>query len=37
MTAKIDLGSDALTKAVVADFVTAEGRSIARDGLRERL
>jgi len=37
MTAKMDLGSDALINAVVADFVTAEGRSIARDDLREKL
>ena len=36
LTAKIDPGSDALIKAVVADFETAEGRSIARDGLREK-
>jgi hypothetical protein len=36
LTAKMDPGSDALIKAVVADFETAEGRSIARDGLREK-
>ena len=34
--AKIDPGADALIKAVVADFGTAEGRSIARDGLKEK-
>src|SRR5262245_45374518 len=28
---------DALIKAVVADFETAEGRSIARDGLNKKL
>src|SRR5262245_41321057 len=36
MTAKMDPGLDALIKAVVADFETAEGRSTARDGLREK-
>src|SRR5215510_10833750 len=36
MTAKLDPGADALIKAVVADFGTAEGRSIARDGLKEK-
>src|SRR5260370_39326926 len=36
MTAKMDPASDALIKAVVADFDTAEGRSTARDGLREK-
>ena len=35
--AKMDPGADALIKAVVADFGTAEGRSITRDGLREKL
>ena len=35
--AKIDPGADTLIKAVVADFGTAEGRSIARDGLKEKL
>jgi hypothetical protein len=35
--AKMDPGADALIKAVVADFGTAEGRSIARDGLKENL
>src|SRR6516164_4605051 len=34
--AKIDPGADALIKAVVADFGTAEGRSIARDGLNAK-
>ena len=29
MTVKLDPGADALIKAVVADFETAEGRSIA--------
>jgi hypothetical protein len=36
MTAKLDPGTDALIKAVVADFETAEGRSTARDGLKEK-
>ena len=36
VTAKMDPGSDALIKAVVADFETAEGRSTARDGLKEK-
>jgi hypothetical protein len=35
--AKMDPGADALIKAVVADFGTAEGRSITRDGLKEKL
>ena len=34
--AKMDPGADALIKGVVADFGTAEGRSIARDGLKEK-
>src|SRR6516165_11814223 len=34
--AKMDPGADALIKAVVADFGTAEGRGIARDGLKEK-
>jgi hypothetical protein len=34
MTAKIDAKSNSLIKAVIADFETAEGRSIARDGLK---
>jgi hypothetical protein len=33
----MDSGADALIKAVVADFETAEGRSTARDGLKEKL
>jgi hypothetical protein len=33
--AKMDPAADALIKAVVADFGTAEGRNIARDGLKE--
>src|SRR6516162_11497552 len=37
MTAKMDPGADALVKAVVADFGTSEGRSTARDGLKEKL
>src|SRR5262249_16936737 len=37
MTAKLDPRADALIKAVVADFETAEGRSTARDGLKEKL
>jgi len=36
MTAKLDPGADALIKAVVADFETADGRRIARDGLKEK-
>jgi hypothetical protein len=35
--AKMDPGADALIKAVVADFGTADGRSVARDGLKEKL
>lgn len=35
--AKMDPGADSLIKAVVDDFGTAEGRSIARDGLKEKL
>jgi hypothetical protein len=35
--AKMDPGANSLVKAVVADFGTAEGRSIARDGLKEKL
>jgi hypothetical protein len=34
--AKMDPGADALVKAVVADFGTTEGRSITRDGLKEK-
>src|SRR5499433_971637 len=37
VTAKMDPGADALIKAVVADFETSEGRSAARDGLKEKL
>jgi hypothetical protein len=37
LKAKMDPGADALIKAVVADFETAEGRSAARDGLKEKL
>jgi hypothetical protein len=37
VTAKMDAEANALIKAVVADFETAEGRSIARDGLNEKL
>jgi hypothetical protein len=36
-TAKMDAGSSALIKAVAGDFATAEGRSTARDGLKEKL
>jgi hypothetical protein len=35
--AKVDASSDPLIKAVVADFETTEGRSVARDGLKARL
>ncbi len=35
--AKVDAGSNPLIEAVVADFGTAEGRSVARDGLKARL
>jgi hypothetical protein len=35
--AKMDPGANSLVKAVVADFGSAEGRSIARDGLKEKL
>jgi len=31
-----DPGADALIKAVVAYFVTGDGRSVARDGLKEK-
>ena len=34
---KADAGSNALIRAVVADFETAEGRSAARDGLKAKL
>src|SRR5262244_3741507 len=36
MTAKLDPGTDALIKAVVADFETTDGRSTARDGLKQK-
>jgi hypothetical protein len=35
--AKLDPGANALIKAVVADFGTADGRSIARDDLKKKL
>ena len=35
--AKMDPGSSPLIKAVVADFETTQGQSIARDGLKEKL
>jgi hypothetical protein len=35
--AKMDPGTNALVKAVVNDFGTAEGRSAAHDGLKEKL
>ncbi len=35
--AKADAGSNALIRAVVANFETAEGRSAARDGLKAKL
>jgi len=35
--AKMDTGTDALIKAVVNDFGTTEGRSITRDGLKDKL
>jgi hypothetical protein len=34
--AKVDAGSNALIRAVAADFETAEGRSAARDGLKAK-
>ena len=37
VTGQEDAGSNPLIKAVVADFETAEGRSTARDGLKEKL
>src|SRR5262245_63718900 len=37
VSAKINPGSNPLIKAVVADFETADGRSIARDGLKKEL
>jgi hypothetical protein len=35
--AKMDPGTSALVKAVVADFETSEGRNAARDGLKQKL
>jgi hypothetical protein len=35
--AKMNPGTDALIKAVVADFGTANGRSVTRDGLNDKL
>jgi hypothetical protein len=35
--AQMDPASSALVKAVVADFETSEGRSVARDGLKQEL
>src|SRR5262245_11228876 len=35
--AKMNPGSSALVKAVVADFETSEGRTAARDGLKQKL
>ena len=35
--AKIDPGTDGLIKAVVNDFGTTEGRSVTRDGLKDKL
>ena len=37
VNAKMDPGSNSLIKAVVANFETAEGRSVARDGLKKDL
>jgi hypothetical protein len=37
VSAKMDSKSNPLVKAVVADFETSEGRSIARDGLKAQL
>ena len=37
MKAKMDSGANPLIKAVVSDFDTAQGRSTARDGLKEKL
>ncbi|MBR1153375.1 hypothetical protein [Bradyrhizobium sp. JYMT SZCCT0428] len=34
---KMDTGSNPLIKAVVDDFATSEGRTVARDGLKESL
>jgi hypothetical protein len=37
LESKQDAGSSELVKAVVADYETPEGRTIAREGLREKL
>jgi len=37
VSAKTDSATKPLIKAVVADFETAQGRTIARDGLKEKL
>jgi len=37
VSAKMDPGSNQLIKAVVADFETADGRNITRDGLKKEL
>jgi hypothetical protein len=37
VSAKTDPATKPLIKAVVADFETAQGRTIARDGLKEKL
>jgi hypothetical protein len=37
MKVRMDPGANPLIKAVVSDFGNAEGRSAARDGLREKL
>src|SRR5262245_33509694 len=37
VNAKMNPGSNPLIKAVVADFDSAEGRSITREGLKEKL
>jgi hypothetical protein len=37
LEAKTDAGSSELVKAVIADFDTSEGRTIARDGLQAKL
>jgi hypothetical protein len=37
LRAKLDPGANQLIKAVVDDFGTAQGRSTARDGLKEKL
>jgi len=37
MKAKMDAGTNPLIKAVVTDFESAEGRTTARDGLKEKL